>query len=596
MSDIDVFSLSKALESSEVNDGEVYQTLQEDIREIQKEALLASQKRQQLLEDLRKSVNKTRSSPDIRSEKRQMNVRLIRDGVASEIESLLWQIGKELQLAKAKKNLTQQCEQIGKRFFDQGKVFVEKKKLLEKIERTITQLRQKEGENQHESVTLQKLVLLCSSLNTDLRRIAADVLTVYEELEDQLQADELEEKKWYEAYMQCLAALDPKEQKETVQANRAKCVNSTPEFRKQLYKSTITSLVKSNPRAAALYHRLVRANARQALLNKDFDPAIRELCHALHLWRDCPQTYWLLATVLSKKGDTNGAFAAQREVLRLTPDHHALRMQIADQWARRGRYDKAILEYEYLLAHNQATPELRETLGKAYFMQSRYSHAIEILAPLHDENPGNPDIQRLLALCHAETDAYHRAIPLLKNVLPYFSQDVRLLLGLAKCYHALDHPNEAIQILRQSLQEGNKEPSLQEMLGTIYLETGETEEAIHLFQAMIPQTRQEQISWGLALGEAYMQNRQWADAVHTYLHTLKTDPNNTTILYQIALALHQSGQDPKAEVALQRIISLDATHIEAWQLLAAVYMDRNEWDKAKQALHHAAPLIKEKRS
>ena len=119
-------SISDILRDETITTGDNFQTVTEDIRLAEKEQILNAQKRQKLLEALKESVFKCQSSSESRDGIREEYVRLIRDGVAKDVESVLTRIKKELSILKMKGSLSRKTEEIAKNFLEGAKSFLKR--------------------------------------------------------------------------------------------------------------------------------------------------------------------------------------------------------------------------------------------------------------------------------------------------------------------------------------------------------------------------------------------------------------------------------------------------------------------------------------
>ena len=90
-------SIAQALREETIVTESSISDIQEDFREAEKERLLSGQKRKDLLESLRKSVGRVHTPRHNPLTQRDEFVRLIRDGVSSEVEAELGQIQRNLK-------------------------------------------------------------------------------------------------------------------------------------------------------------------------------------------------------------------------------------------------------------------------------------------------------------------------------------------------------------------------------------------------------------------------------------------------------------------------------------------------------------------
>ena len=177
-----------------------------------------------------------------------------------------------------------------------------------------------------------------------------------------------------------------------------KYVHASYYLRMKFYKSVVEWMVKDNSEIAGCIHALARNRARENMKMKSYQQAAAELCFALHLWKEDPRTYRLLAQVLIQLQDERKAIIALHEVLRLVPDDLSLRKRIANYGIRTGNIDIAITQFREILARNPQEMENHLSLGKILFSEEKYAEIPEILLPYQEQYPDHIECNRLLGI------------------------------------------------------------------------------------------------------------------------------------------------------------------------------------------------------
>ena len=130
-------SIVKALQEETLVSDTAIQEFQEDARLSEKERLQSHQKRGQLLESLRNSMNNANNSANAREVIQQEFTRVIQEGSPQEIERTIIQYQKQINGLQSKTMVSNQTNTFIHQFFDRANVFLEKKKMLEKVDNTI---------------------------------------------------------------------------------------------------------------------------------------------------------------------------------------------------------------------------------------------------------------------------------------------------------------------------------------------------------------------------------------------------------------------------------------------------------------------------
>lgn len=129
----------------------------------------------------------------------------------------------------------------------------------------------------------------------------------------------------------------------------------------------------------------------------------------------------------------------------------------------------------------------------------------------------------------------------------------------------------AIVSLQQSLKLNNNNIDARNLLGLIYFEMGETVQALN--------------QW--VISKNFRAKKNIAD---DYIDMIQNNPNRLDNINQTVKkfnqALNYCRQDSLdlAVIQLKKVLSLNSKYVQAHQLLALLYMNNEEWDKAKREL------------
>ena len=130
----------------------------------------------------------------------------------------------------------------------------------------------------------------------------------------------------------------------------------------------------------------------------------------------------------------------------------------------------------------------------------------------------------------------------------------------------------AVVSLRQSLKFNKENIEARNLLGLVYYEMGEVVAALS--------------EW--VISKNLREDKNLAD---DYINDLQADPgrletiNNTVKKYNLALAYCYNDSKDLAVIQLKKVLSLNPRFLQAHQLLALLYIDAQEWDKARKELN-----------
>ncbi len=159
----------------------------------------------------------------------------------------------------------------------------------------------------------------------------------------------------------------------------------------------------------------------------------------------------------------------------------------------------------------------------------------------------------------------------------------KIIYASNQCYNeALDKASVrdlsgAVESLRQSLKFNKNNTQARNLLGLVYFEMGE---AVSAFSEWV-------------ISKNLQSKKNIAD---DYLSAIQTNPtrldtiNQTIKKYNQALAYCYQGSNDLAIIQLKKVLSINPKLICGYQLLALLYINSEEWDKARRTLFRAAQI------
>lgn len=115
--------------------------------------------------------------------------------------------------------------------------------------------------------------------------------------------------------------------------------------------------------------------------------------------------------------------------------------------------------------------------------------------------------------------------------------------------------------------------------GVSYQQQGDFERAIDSYKRALsfdPDHKQTHMN----LATAYMEVGRYKEAERELIYLSALRPKDPKILFNFGLLLYQTGELNSAESKLKRLLDFDPFHLEANLLLASIYEERGEVDKA----------------
>ncbi|MFH1740792.1 MAG: tetratricopeptide repeat protein, partial [bacterium] len=477
------------------------------------------------------------------------------------------------------------------------KVFVDKKTLLERLEKKIDLLREPSSDSSNDGnlspaeiqarkvhdAGMERILVFARSLGSDLMRMMDDLLSTYTRLEDQLESDTREDENVRSFFYACISCLGEKGQRQIIEKCHAACRDARIEERSAIYKQVVESLAKTNRNVAEKIHSLARKKARALLKQEQFNHAVSELGSALHLWRDDPDTYRLLATILFTKGDDRGALVALREVLRLCPDDLSLRKRIAKLCEKFGEKDQAITEYEEVIARAPSDYKILQKLSVLLFDKGNFSRVTQALPDYVRLFPEDIESQFRLGVSWHHVGQPQKAIPLLRRVVDSSSDRREAIHFLVLSYRDIEMVDEAIALYEKHAETLRDDPRAHVLRGSLYYARGDLRQTETEFREAINQ-HGPSYSLLLSLGRSQMEQGNLDEAIETLENAVNENAGQSELFLELGRALHKQGNYEQAEKVLKQAVQMDENNSAIRHELSMVYMASGKWDLAKQML------------
>ena len=596
-----VGSFADVLREETVRSAESFHVSREEARSAEIDHALVGVRRNALLKSLRRSAHRSGKAELDKEAVRKKRVRIIRDGVAADVESEARQIRRELQTLKRKNDLSVAAENLASSFDASLKIYLEKKKLLERIEKTLdSRLDEstaqpsdakktpdhKQGEAGSDP-SLEKIVKLAAMLRNDVIRLMEDLVSNFERLDDQLQSNIREEEIYRTFFHVCLVSLDETTRDAVTARSCAMCRNASIDKRSATYRTLVEGLARTYPSVARHVHRVARRRARDYLKQNRANEAVGELFSAIHLWREDPETYRMLIKALSSRGDKEGAFTAQRELLRLCPDDLQLRKRVATEWDLRGKKKEAISEYEELISRYPEDLKVRRELGRLLFETNAHKRIPDVLAEYIRAYPNDAECRLWIGTSLVRTENWQAAIPHLKLALDLGTDKWKPSLLLAIAYRKLELFDEALQVVEACTHLSSCSEQAHMLLGDILQERGKFGEAEATYRKAL-EFRGSSLALLLALGHVQESQGKIREAVSTFKEACQMDPTSDEAFLEMGKALRRQGTFEEAEAALKKAIELNSDSMVVRQELSLLYV---EFGKLKMATAVLRPLL-----
>ncbi len=276
-----------------------------------------------------------------------------------------------------------------------------------------------------------------------------------------------------------------------------------------------------------------------------------------------------------KRGETASAVAEYRKFLQTYPQSQAVlmvRANLAAALATLGQFDQAIAQYQKALKDAPGNPELRFSLGLAYFNQGDFRSAAATLGPLQSERPDDVRLAALLGNCQVHLGQFQQAIALLAPLEKKHPDDLGLEWALGQALIQSGHSSEGLARIQKVADQGRDAEAYQIAAGLnlgltrFDIARRDAESAIRLN----PRLPKAHVVLGMI--QDYVGKEQ--EAEQEFRKALELDPGDLRARMELASVLYNQGKLEPARSQLEAVLAKDPQLKTAHYLLGRI--DRAE--------------------
>jgi tetratricopeptide (TPR) repeat protein len=241
-------------------------------------------------------------------------------------------------------------------------------------------------------------------------------------------------------------------------------------------------------------------------------------------------------------------------------------------------------------------------LAVASYENGDFAAAVEILKSLAQENPSSAPVQQRLGHALLQNESLDEARLAFERVVQAAPKEPAGYVGLADVHLRQGDLQQAGELLRQALALDPNYRVTHFMLGTVYQRQGRTDEAVrelalgeraelrYLPDPLAPRVERYAVNLNSRLNRAVqrMATGDHAGAARILEAALQTDPDNTTILNNLAGAYVQTGRIQEAHQLLLQALRVDGRKYTTYLNLASWNL---QFGRKAEALKYAEGAI-----
>ncbi len=298
---------------------------------------------------------------------------------------------------------------------------------------------------------------------------------------------------------------------------------------------------------------------------------------------------YLLGRAYIEAGIAEDGLQAFTRVIESHPGRHDLRLRIADDLYRLGRYVAALEQYDALAEVPESHGAAAVGKARALIALDRDEEAKAIAVTLSGNRETRGDGYYLLGKIALRQDRYKEAVLRLTRAGKDSPGLIDNWLSLAEAYTEINQPGKAIDALEQGIERNPEAFELRLLAGRVELERERYREAnghLDVAVSLNPQSLPARIlySRGLFATRNYRSAAIHADAAS------RIAPREIDVLVLQADIADQQGKTGSAIEHLKTAISLDPASPDLKYRIGLVYQEANLFDLAQEQFEQAAAI------
>ena len=275
-----------------------------------------------------------------------------------------------------------------------------------------------------------------------------------------------------------------------------------------------------------------------------------------------------LAYAYEQAGNHDNAIESYRRALQLDNKNFELRRRLAETLLNAERGEEALAEYQALAEADPEDAEVLMRVAQIYRFQKRIPEAREWLERAKQLDPDNLEIGFQESLLYESEGNFEAAITVLSTLVARMTRASGL-------YSAEERNGRAVVLGR---------------LGTLYRENEKFDEAVQVFEMLLPLGEDEARQGFAQMAETQRQARRFEAAEATLEQALTRFPEDRNFNVQKAMLLSEQGKLEPAVALVNAELEEAPEDRSLYLVLAQIYERNKHYPKAEESLDKAEQL------
>jgi len=340
---------------------------------------------------------------------------------------------------------------------------------------------------------------------------------------------------------------------------------------------------------------------RLYMTDHELQKAEAEFKLAVKLQPDSEEAVTTLAYLYTEEGDNASAIKALSSV----PDEARsakLYSALGFTFEQQKDYKKAIDAYRKAIDLDHDNLDAIRGLAQNLLNDGQTEAALEQYKVIADANPEDAQTYLRMAEIYRKQGNFDAALENLTKAGSMVQDSMEVNFNIAVIYEAQGRYDEAIKLFADLVKKTDKPDNnyskdektnrsiFLEHLGTVYRETGNSDDAVATFRKMLALGDENSERGYQEIIDTYRENKQWQQATDAAKEATQKLPNDRDLKMVYASQLADMGQPEPALEQVRAMLKGTAEDREVYLRLAQMYSRLKRWPEAEEALNKAEQL------
>ncbi len=304
-----------------------------------------------------------------------------------------------------------------------------------------------------------------------------------------------------------------------------------------------------------------RESAREALQKHQFNHAAQQFQQAFDACPNQPAVLLELSEAQARRRDFPQAIRAAQQFLEREPGSVPGRLALANAYFMAQRFDEARQQVALVLQADPAHAAALKLRGNIEYLVGEFDHAEDTFIGLLDKHPGDEEAAYMLGRIYYQQGRFDYAIGQFQRTLKINPQSYKAFDNLGLCYQALGDAEMATRHFLTAIKLVDRDHPDYDWayanLANLLLEKGDAEQAFAAASKAADRNPLAARNFYIG-GKALCKLEKTELCVNWLERSVSLDPNYPDPLYLLAKVYGQLGQEQKAKQALEKFREVKA--------------------------------------